>query len=164
MTGFVCHIGGCGGKGEGWRSRIPGQNVMLCLEHIAWWDQQEGNIPPNVSWSTPQEESARPVHYEAAANAHATAGKLVQGDRRETHGDFAKNFAAIASVWTGYLQARFPGCGITFSPRDVAHMMSFMKTARTMNGAYNPDDFVDDIGYSMIAAGLAAVEQKDTEA
>ena len=35
-------------------------------------------------------------HYEKAKQAWETAGKLVQGDRRETHGDFKTNFQAIA--------------------------------------------------------------------
>jgi len=96
-----------------------------------------------------------PTHYRVAREAHETAGKLVQGDRRETHGDFARNFATIAELWTGYLHASRPSVQITIGSEDVAHMMTLMKIGRTLNGSYNPDDYVDAIGYGMIAAGLA---------
>ena len=97
-------------------------------------------------------------HYEAAKAAWETAGSLVQGDRRETHGDFAENFESIAGLWCAYLTARkyaYDDPFITITAQDVAQMMVLLKIARTMNGKLNPDDYVDAIGYAMIAAGLA---------
>ena len=97
-------------------------------------------------------------HYDAAKAAWETAGKLVQGDRRETHGDFKENFEAIASLWDAYLMSRkysFDNPGNMLTRKDVAQMMVLLKIARTMNGRLNPDDYVDAIGYAMIAAGLA---------
>lgn len=92
--------------------------------------------------------------YDAAAQAHETAGKLVAGDRRETHGDFQENFRAIAAVWNGYLHAKHPST-MVLTMQDVAWMMVTLKIARTMHGGFNPDDYVDAIGYATIAAGLA---------
>jgi hypothetical protein len=95
-------------------------------------------------------------HYEAAKAAWETAGKIVQGDRRETHGDFRENFQAIAMLWNSYLVSRDFGVTNTFiTSIDVAQMMVLLKIARTMNGRLNPDDYVDAIGYATIAAGLA---------
>lgn len=97
-------------------------------------------------------------HYGAAREAWETAGKLVQGDRRETHGDFKENFEAIAGLWDAYLMGREYSCANPnnmLTKKDVAQMMVLLKIARTMNGRLNPDDYVDAIGYAMIAAGLA---------
>lgn len=97
-------------------------------------------------------------HYDAAREAWETAGELVQGDRRETHGDFKENFEAIACLWDSYLMARrysFANANTMLTKKDVAQMMVLLKIARTMNGRLNPDDYVDAIGYAMIAAGLA---------
>jgi hypothetical protein len=98
-------------------------------------------------------------HYEAAKAAWETAGSLVQGDRRETHGDFKENFEAIAGLWDAYIAAKNYGTSqfrvSLIDAEDVAQMMVLMKIARTMNGRLNPDDYVDAIGYATIAAGLA---------
>ena len=91
-------------------------------------------------------------HYTRAAESAKVAMELVRGDRRETHGDFKHNFAAIASLWNGYLQAQHLR---PLGAEDVAHMMVLLKIARTLRGAHNNDDYVDAIGYAMIAAGLA---------
>ena len=37
-------------------------------------------------------------------------------------------------------------------------MMVLLKTARTKTGAYNPDDFIDMAGYSVIAGELSEGE------
>lgn len=97
-------------------------------------------------------------HYAAAKAAWETAGKIVQGDRRETHGDFQKNFEAIAGLWDAYLMAKkysYDVSGSMLTNEDVGKMMVLLKIARTMNGKLNPDDYVDAIGYAMITAGLA---------
>ena len=91
--------------------------------------------------------SARVIHEPGSWH-----GDLSPHFRRETHGDFKHNFAAIASLWNGYFQARSGGL---ITAEDVAHMMVLLKIARTLRGAHNNDDYVDAIGYAMIAAGLA---------
>ena len=103
-----------------------------------------------------------PTHYRVAREAHETAGKLVQGDRRETHGDFIKNFEAIAALWNGFLLSRFGyRVGLKLTALDVADMMVLLKMGRTMNGKDNPDERVDLLGYGMIGAGLAGAEQEN---
>ena len=86
----------------------------------------------------------------------SSASRLVSGDRNATHGDFRRNHANIAALWSAYLQARFADkhC-ITVTPHDAACMMTLLKLARIMTGAHNPDDYVDAVGYAAIAGGIA---------
>lgn len=101
-------------------------------------------------------------HYEKAKQAWETAGKLVQGDRRETHGDFKTNFQAIADLWSVYIAnvaTKRKAMEPLIQAEDVAQMMVLLKVARAMNGGINIDDYIDAIGYSMIAAGLVHSEE-----
>ncbi len=82
------------------------------------------------------------------------AGELVSGDRENQHGDKFKNHQNIARLWGAYLNT-------TFSPEQIALMMVLLKIARTKTGTYNPDDYVDGVGYMAIAGELA--EWKGTE-
>jgi len=83
------------------------------------------------------------------------AGELVGGDRAKTHGDKFENHLNIARLWSAYL-----GCAIT--PEQVALMMGLLKIARTKTGTYNPDDFIDLVGYASIAGDIAARGQSVT--
>jgi hypothetical protein len=98
-----------------------------------------------------------PEHYAEAARVHKLAGKLVQGDRRKTHGDFADNFQTIAWLWSAYLK-NDNGSDFELTAFDVSQMMVLLKIARSLSGGNNPDNYVDAIGYSMISAGLAAMD------
>lgn len=94
------------------------------------------------------------------------AAELVSGDRAKTHGDKARVHANIAQLWTAYLRSR-PEGEAALGPADVALMMVLLKVGRTLEGAHNPDDYVDAVGYAAIAGELAeraAPESKSTEA
>lgn len=88
------------------------------------------------------------------------AAGLVSGDRHEVHGDKHVTFDRIVRLWNAYLQCRFGIGAPTITPLDAAQMMSLLKKARAMSGAYNPDDYVDDVGYAAIAGELAGHEPK----
>lgn len=76
---------------------------------------------------------------------------IVSIDRENTHGDKKVNHDNIAKMWSAYLDREITGL-------DVALMMVLLKTARTKTGAYNPDDFIDMAGYSVIAGELSEGE------
>jgi hypothetical protein len=80
--------------------------------------------------------------------------KLVSGSRHDTHGDKVINHENIARLWTGYLQNKFK-IAVLILPEDVANLMSLLKIARTQQGAFNLDDFVDASAYSAIAGEIA---------
>ena len=81
------------------------------------------------------------------------AAELVAGDRARTHGDKGANFGATTHLWNGYLKAR--GFQIELTPIDFAQMMVLAKMSRVITGEYNPDDFVDQAGYSACAGEVA---------
>lgn len=80
-----------------------------------------------------------------ASTVFATAAMLVDGDRRESHGDPKQSFERIAALWSAYT-------GVTLSARDVAMMMALLKIGRTCYGKNNDDDYVDAAGYIAIAS------------
>lgn len=91
-------------------------------------------------------------------NAHDTlskAAELVGGDRARQHGDKLENMTKIATLWNAWLLIRRnPASELTAF--DVAQMMALMKKARTQSGSYNPDDLIDDAGYTGVAAEIAS--------
>lgn len=89
------------------------------------------------------------VVIESVAN---DAQNLVLGDRR-VYGDMAKVHYATAEIWNAYLGV---DC---ITGEDVATMMSLLKKVRAKHGKFHRDNYVDDVGYVLIAAALAA----DTE-
>lgn len=75
-----------------------------------------------------------------------TAARLIGGERAEKHGDAAVNFGAIAELWSGYFRAK--GYDHDLVDRvDVGRLLALMKIARSLYGSYNPDDYVDAVGY-----------------
>jgi hypothetical protein len=81
------------------------------------------------------------------------ASTLIASSRAEQHGDMRRTFCAIASLWNTYLAHRRDK-EATLSPSDVAKMMALLKLARSENGEFNADDFVDMAGYAAIAGEL----------
>ena len=83
------------------------------------------------------------------------AAELVGGDRARQHGDKLDNMTRIATLWNAWLVIRRnPASELTAF--DVAQMMALMKKARTQSGSYNPDDLIDDAGYTGVAAEIAS--------
>lgn len=82
------------------------------------------------------------------------AASLIGGDRADQHGEAKKTFERIARLWNAYIAARKnPYADI--SAVDVGWMMVELKKARSMDGVFNMDDYVDACGYIALAGELA---------
>jgi len=77
------------------------------------------------------------------------ARSAITVDRSATHGQPEDSFAAIAEVWSWWLQHRV-------SPHDVAMMMGLMKDARARGNPLHMDNYVDGVGYRALAAQMVA--------
>ena len=84
------------------------------------------------------------------------AGELVSGDRQNTHGDKRRNFDNIAQLWNGYLKIRRDPQA-PLDARNVGQMFVLVKIARGELGAYNEDDALDQVGYSLCVAEITAL-------
>lgn len=91
-----------------------------------------------------------------AATLLTEAAQIVAGPRNTTHGDKERSFAVIAEFWNCYLAGRARGADQRIREVDVAQMMVLMKIARSIQGEPIRDHFVDQAGYSAIAAELWA--------
>lgn len=78
------------------------------------------------------------------------AAELVGGDREVTHGAKLANFTCVAQLWTSWLAARDPLhiVPVDLTAADVGAMMVLFKLARTLNGDFNMDDYIDACGYA----------------
>lgn len=80
------------------------------------------------------------------------ADKCVNGEREQDYGTPEQNFQIIADLWSAYK-------GVSFSPVDVAMMMSLLKIARIKSGGGTGDSFVDLAGYAACGGELAELEK-----
>lgn len=71
------------------------------------------------------------------------------GERDATYGDPADCFAAIALLWSDYLER-------PISPRDVAVCLGLLKVARIKASPDHEDNYVDGAAYLAIAGELAS--------
>lgn len=76
------------------------------------------------------------------------AKKIVTGDREKQYGSPEDNFNVIAQFWSTY-------AGHSFTPVDVAMMMTLLKVARIKTGHYKADSYIDACGYLACAAEIA---------
>lgn len=84
------------------------------------------------------------------------AERIVNGPRSD-YGDMRKVHQSIADLWSAYL-------GILDAPieaADVAQMMSLLKKVRAKHGLFKRDNYVDDTGYTVIAAALDAEDASE---
>ena len=73
------------------------------------------------------------------------AKKLTEGDRNKDYGEPYQNLGQTAALWAAYT-------GYEFTPEMVANCMVLVKLARTANGPYKQDNYVDAAAYAAIAA------------
>ena len=76
------------------------------------------------------------------------AKAIVTGDREKQYGSPEDNFNVIARLWSTY-------AGHSFTPVDVAVMMTLLKVARIKTGHYKVDSYIDACGYLACAAEIA---------
>lgn len=82
---------------------------------------------------------------------------LVHVERETTHGEKRPNFSRIATLWNAYLEVRRDPAA-RLGAEDVGHMMVLLKIARAHLGAFNPDDYIDAIGYAACVAEIAMAD------
>lgn len=101
-------------------------------------------------------------HRKTATYILATANKVVTTERGGQHGGAEDSFQMIADMWSVYLRntkANFDVVvDVTITPKDVAQMMVLLKIARNTHGARKDDDFIDQAGYTALAAALDGIE------
>lgn len=104
---------------------------------------------------------------EKAALVLSTASKIVMTERGNQHGGAEDSFTMIAQLWniwltnTNKMRHNNP-VHLVIEASDVAQMMSLLKKARHVHGdPSNDDNFIDDTGYTALAAML--VGQDDLE-
>lgn len=72
------------------------------------------------------------------------ARDIVYGDREQTHGEPAKNLAAIAAMWSPIFSA-------AVTPEQVCLAMIALKVARAVNSPRHRDHWTDIVGYVALA-------------
>lgn len=85
-----------------------------------------------------------------------TALKTIMTDRPGVHGSAENSFEMIGELWTVWVKhtARIRG-EMIITGADVSQMMAMLKKARAIYGdATNADNFIDDVGYTGLAAML----------
>lgn len=83
-----------------------------------------------------------------------TAGDMITNDRANAHGDASRFFDIVARLWSQYLLIDIAG-------NQVPIMMVLFKIARSMNGNFNKDDYIDMCGYSALAGEMATKQFED---
>lgn len=99
------------------------------------------------------------VEVKKAVKICNEAAKLISGDREESHGSVRQNHENIAKLWNAYLVIRQePAAELTAV--DILHMMVLLKMARTQLGKYNPDDWLDGVGYLALAGEVTEEDER----
>uniref|UniRef100_A0A6M3LQ83 Putative structural protein n=1 Tax=viral metagenome TaxID=1070528 RepID=A0A6M3LQ83_9ZZZZ len=88
------------------------------------------------------------------------ARRLVNVDRQDTYGPPEENLLMIARLWTLYLASQIKS-GI--SAKQVAEMMILLKLARNVSGLPRRDNYIDMIGYTIIAERLGCQQVKTND-
>lgn len=78
------------------------------------------------------------------------AARLIDGERDQQYAPPKVNFTRIAALWSAYN-------GNTYTPQDVAIMMTLLKISRLANNDMARDSWVDAAGY--LACGAECVEE-----
>lgn len=97
-------------------------------------DLPEGVMPQNL---TLIERAAK----EEIGTALDTAKSLVYGDRQDSYGHPALDYAKTAKIWSGIL-------GIEVTPLQAIQCMIGVKLSRLTNSPHHRDSWVDIAGYA----------------
>jgi hypothetical protein len=82
------------------------------------------------------------------------AAEVTGGERQDSYGPVKDNLTNIAEFWSAYLSQR-NGIHVEVDASDAAWMMVMLKAARSLNGGYHEDNYVDAAAYAAIAGECA---------
>jgi hypothetical protein len=82
------------------------------------------------------------------------AAEVTGGERQDSYGPVKDNMSTIAEFWSTYLTER-NGIYTPLDASDAAWMMVLLKAARSLNGGYHEDNYVDAAAYAAIAGECA---------
>ena len=106
------------------------------------------STPTDTPTDTPTETDTPTDTPTTRAEILDAAKKIVTGEREKQYGSPEDNFSVIARLWSTY-------AGHSFTPVDVAMMMTLLKVARIKTGHYKSDSYIDACGYLACAAEIA---------
>lgn len=98
-----------------------------------------------------------------------TAIKLTGGDRNKSYGPPFDNLSDCAALWNAYINTKW-GCievtadgsyRVNLKAEDVAWMMTLVKTARSFQDGYHPDNYTDAAAYSAIAGECREIQMEE---
>jgi hypothetical protein len=83
------------------------------------------------------------------------AAEVTGGERQDSYGPVKNNLSNIAELWSVYLSQR-NGMPVVVDASDVSWLMVLLKAARSLNGGYHEDNYVDAAAYAAIAGECAS--------
>lgn len=86
------------------------------------------------------------------------AATLIDGERATQHGDAEDLHMMVAALWNAFLFVNPEEWSRRLGAIDVLIMMALLKIARTTQGRFNRDDYIDALGYIALAARVAEKE------
>jgi hypothetical protein len=126
----------------------PLENAIL-EDNPAAWDMTLGE-PANYTSAYPV-DAIPPITSDANAILQE-AGKLIDGDRDEQHGNRDDCLASITILWDAWDRIRKPGPPTSV---DTCVKMVMVKLARIARGTHNRDNWRDLVGYGAMGGEQA---------
>jgi hypothetical protein len=125
--------------------------------HLRLVDPLENAVMEDYNWDATTPELGKPANYTPAypvdalpsitSDANAIlqeAGKLIDGDRDQQHGNRDDCLASITILWDTWDRIRKPGPPTSI---DTCVKMVMVKLARIARGTHNRDNWRDGCGY-----------------
>ncbi len=114
--------------------------------------------------NNPEDKEVRGVYDRVASVREKIlyeGAKITSGARNSTYGPPVPNMQDIARMWQTYLSQKMLNNegSLVLRGEDVAHMMTLMKIARTLQPMMHADNYLDGAVYQAIA-GECAMEER----
>jgi hypothetical protein len=87
-----------------------------------------------------------------------TAKQLINGQRAKDYGDAEDNFLRVAQGWNIIVDNSYRTHG-RITPKHVALMLDWLKTARLLETINHDDSWVDKVGYTGLGGSFKNTEE-----